>query len=112
MDADESLICTFLKLYHGQFVSAHEVCRRADTRKRYHRDRHWAVPALKRLVERKVLESDATGHYRLVPPREKAPKRTKWVSPQVQKILAQSGKTFDVISPGEDTGRPEQHYDG
>lgn len=110
MDADESLICIFLKLHPGQFVSAAEICRRASTRRRYREDAVWALPILKRLVEKKVLEPDAMGHYRLIPPQEKGTKLKKWVSPQVRRILQQSGKTFEIVSPDEDSGKTEQHF--
>ncbi len=111
MEADESLICTYLKLYQGQFVSAAEICRRAGTRKQYQRDRHWALPILKRLVEKGILQSDSTGHYRFVPPREKDQKK-KWISPEIRKILQQSGKTFEVVDPEQDTGSLDEHYRG
>ncbi len=111
VDADESLICIFLKLHPGQFVSGAEICRRAATRKRYREDAVWALPVLKRLVEKKVIESDSMGHYRLIPPQQKGSKYRKWISPQIRRILEQSGKTFEVVSPEEDSGKVDQHYD-
>jgi len=110
VDSDESIICAFLKLYHRQFVSGREICRRAGGRRRYRDEPGWALSVLKRLAEKGVLEADQTGHYRLIPLPEKEQKKRRWVSPQVRKILEQSGKTFDVISPEEDSGDVDQHY--
>src|SRR5262245_32394529 len=95
MDADEREICIYLKSWAGVFVSAREIARRAGGRRRFGADPNWAVPVLARLVEKGVIEEDAGGHYRLIP-RKKDEKEQKWVSPQIKKILEQSGKTFDV----------------
>src|SRR5262245_51230659 len=95
MDADEREICIYLKSWTGVFVSAREIARRAGGRRRFRDDPNWALPVLARLVEKGVIEDDAGGHFRLIP-REKADKEKKWVSPQIKKILEQSGKTFDV----------------
>ncbi len=101
MDWDETCICDFLKTHGAAYVSAAEICRRAGTKKRYRKEPQWALPVLKRLVEKELLEGDITGHYRLKPPKE-SKKKGRWVSPQIQKILQQSGKDFDVIAPEED----------
>jgi hypothetical protein len=97
MDSEEREICTYLKGYPGQFVAAAEIARRAGGRKRFHKNPHWAIPFLTRLVERKVVEPDATGHYRLIPPAEAAKKKKqkRWVSPQIQAILERSGRSFE-----------------
>jgi hypothetical protein len=47
-------------------------------------------------VERGVLESDSTGHYRLKL-RAKNERRARWVSPQIRNILEKSGKSFDGV---------------
>jgi hypothetical protein len=93
MDTDEQLIAAYLKSWRGQFVSGREICRRAASKKRYQKNPSWAVPVLTRLVEKGILESDATGHYRLRPEDERR-KRTKWISPQIQRILERSAKNF------------------
>jgi hypothetical protein len=101
MDADEREICLYLKGWPGQFIGLSEICRRAAGKRRYHEDPNWAVPILGRLVERGVVESDSTGHYRLITNRKKK-EHKQWVSPQIKKILEQSGKSFDVEEGGED----------
>jgi hypothetical protein len=107
MDADEQDICTFLKSWAGTFISGREICRRAGSKKRYQREPDWAVPVLMRLVEKHVLESDSTGHYRLLP-EENRRKRAKWVSPQIRKILERSGKDFGgTVDLGETEGAHE-----
>ncbi len=93
MDADEQEICLYLKGFPGQFIGLTEITRRAGGKSRYREDENWAVPVLNRLVERGFVESDSTGHYRLkAKARDK--EKTKWVSPQIRKILEKSGKDF------------------
>jgi hypothetical protein len=93
MDADEKLICDFLKSWGSQYVSAREIARRAGGKWRYREDEKWAFPVLMRLMEQAILESDAGGHYRLRP-EEKKEKKQQWISPQLKKILEESGKDF------------------
>lgn len=95
MDSDEKDICTFLKSYHGQFVSVREIARRAGGKWRFRDDPNWATQSVLRLVERGLLESDASGCYRLRPTEKKKPK--KWISPQIKAILEKSGKGFGGI---------------
>jgi len=85
MDAEEKEICDFLKSFPGQFVSHREICRRAGGKWRFREDQKWAVPILSRMVERGYLESDASGHFRLVS--EKKDKKKQWLSPELRKIL-------------------------
>ena len=101
MDAEEKEICLYLKGFPGQFVSYGEIARRAAGKRRYREDPNWASVILTRMVEKGVIESDSTGHYRLkaVKKREK-PRR--WVSPQVRKILEQGGKTFEMEEDRDD----------
>jgi hypothetical protein len=102
MDADEKDICTYLKSWANQFVSGREIARRASGKRRFREEPNWAAPVLSRLVERNVIESDSTGHYRLFV-KEKKGKPKKWVSPQIKKLLEQSGKDFShVIETDED----------
>jgi hypothetical protein len=103
MDADERDICIYLKSWHGQFISGREVNRRASGKRRFREDPNWATPVLGRLVEKGVVESDTTGHFRLRP-RPQKDKSKKWVSPHIKKILQDSGKDFDHVieADGED----------
>lgn len=96
MDAEEREICFYLKGWRGQFVAMAEIARRAGGKRRFQREPDWAVGPLGRLVEKGIVESDTTGHYRLRPPAPKD-KNRKWVSPDVRKILERSGKPFDEV---------------
>jgi hypothetical protein len=77
-------------------VSFAEISRRAGGKRRYRQEPEWAVPVLARMVERGVLESDSTGHYKLKT-RPKKERPTRWVSPQIRKILERSGKDFEGV---------------
>jgi hypothetical protein len=106
MDADEKQICVFLKSFSGQFISGREIARRAGGKVRYRQDERWAVPVLIRLVEKKVIESDSTGHFRLLA-QEKKDRAKTWTSPQMKKILEQSGKDFSDTLNIEDPSETE-----
>lgn len=101
MDLEEKEICTYLKALRGQFVSGKEIARRAGGKKRYAKDPNWAVPFLVHLVEKKIIESDATGHYRLLTRDDDKKNKKKWVSPHVKSILEKSGKDFTHVIPDE-----------
>ncbi len=101
MDADERDIAYYLKRWPGQFVSMSEIARRAGGKRRYRAEPDWAVQVLLRMAEKGWVESDSAGHYRLV--RKAKDKRSKpWVSPQIQKILEQSGKTYEIRKVDDD----------
>ena len=102
MDAEEREIFLFLKSWQHQFVSAREICRRAGGKRRFRQSPEWAKPFLGRMVERSILETDGNGHYRLKPIPKKS-RQKRWVSPQIAKILQNSGKDFGeiVISDAE-----------
>jgi hypothetical protein len=101
MDSNEKDICLYLKGWPGIFVSHREIARRAAGKRRYREDPNWASTALARLVERAVLESDSTGHFRLKAPSPKEPPK-RWVSPQIQRILERGGKTFELEDQSEE----------
>jgi hypothetical protein len=96
MDADEREICIYLKSWGGQFVSMGEIARRAGGKRRYRQDPNWATLVLGRLVEKGLVESDSTGHYRLKP-RAKNDKKQRWIAPNVRAILEKSGKNFEEV---------------
>src|SRR5215831_4794725 len=85
MDADEKDICEFLKSWQGQFVAVREICRRAGGKWRFKEDANWAVPVLQRLQEQGIVESDSTGHFRLIPEKNRKDKKKWWVSPEHKK---------------------------
>jgi hypothetical protein len=96
MDADERDICLYLKGFPAQFVSFGEISRRAGGKRRYRVEPEWATPILGRLVEKGIVESDSTGHYRLKG-RPKREKPARWVSPEIRQILEKSGKDFNQV---------------
>ena len=102
MDAEERDICNYLKSWPGQFVAVRDICRRAGGKWRFRENQEWAAPILTRLLEKGLIESDSTGHYRLI--RVRKPKKPKkWVSPQMRKILEESGKDFgELLSKDEE----------
>ena len=90
MDADEREIFHFLKSWGGEYVGAVEIARRAGSKKRFHQDENWAKPVLMRMADRGILESDASGRYRVKPVSRKD-KQKRWVAPDIAKILQESG---------------------
>ncbi len=97
MQSDEEDINLYLKSYPGQFISAREIARRAGGKVRYRNDPNWASPVLTVMVEKGVIESDSTGHFRLVVKKKENRRDKKWVSPQMRKILEDSGKDFTHV---------------
>jgi hypothetical protein len=95
MDADEKEVYNYMKTCGEQFVSAREICRRAAGKWRFRDDPSWATPVLLHLVDKGILESDASGYYRLRQRDKNEPR--KWVSPQIKEILEKSGKDFGDI---------------
>ena len=94
MDADEREIFDFLNSFGEQWVNAKEICRRAGGKKRYNEDNHWARPILQRMKERRILEGDELGRYRIRPlPRHG---KGRWISPDIEKILRESGVKVDA----------------
>ena len=96
MDADERDVCLYLKGFPSQYVSFAEISRRAGGKRRYRQEPEWATPVLSRMVEKGIIESDSTGHYRLKI-RPKKDRSARWVSPQIKKILEKSGKSFEGV---------------
>lgn len=102
MDASEREIFQFLKTWGSEYVNVKEIARRAGGKRKYHEDPEWAKPVLMRMTERGILESDIAGRYRLKPV-SKHKKQSKWVSPEIAKILKDSGVKVEEIgnTPGE-----------
>ena len=106
MDSEEQEIFYFLKTWGEEFVSAKEIARRAGGKQKFYKNTEWAKPLLMRMAERGVLESDTSGRYRIKPvPKKKQNKR--WVSPEIAKILEQSG--VQIESEGEVAS--DEYYD-
>jgi hypothetical protein len=106
MDADEKEICDFLKSWPGQFVSPREICKRAGGKWKFREDEKWAIPILLRMVGKSLLEADASGHVRLQVKQRKDIKK-QWASPQMKKILDESGAEFEGIVEADTGVDPE-----
>jgi hypothetical protein len=101
VDVEEREIFLFLKTYGAAYVAAREICRRAGGRRLYDEDHEWAKPILIRMAERGILETNAEGQYRVKPVKKK--KDGKWVSPDIAKILKESGIEVETASPEMDS---------
>jgi hypothetical protein len=57
------------------------------------------VPVLQRKFETRIVETDDSGHFRLMKhaPTDPRNKKRLWISPVIRKILQQSGRNFEVI---------------
>jgi hypothetical protein len=97
MDADERDIYHYLQTWGDTFVAAKEICRRAGGKRRFSQEPDWAREPLMRMVERGVVESDASSRYRLKP--EKHDKNHKWIAPDINKILSEGGVHVDGQTP-------------
>ena len=95
MDSDEREVYDYLKTWGEEWVNAKEVCRRAGGKRRYAEDNNWAKPILQRMKERNLLDGDAVGRYRIKPD-PKHSRKPRWISPEMQKILSESGVPFDA----------------
>jgi hypothetical protein len=108
MDSDEREVYFHLKAQQEQFVPANSICRHAGGKHRYRDSPDWAKPALRRMLERGILEVDATGAYRLKPAPKTKSAVKRWVSPQIADVLKKSGRNFDAhIISGAD---PDAYY--
>lgn len=111
MDADEREIYQFLKPFGTEYINAREICRRAGGRKRFRDEPDWAKPILVRMEERGILESNATGHFRIKPVKKNKTKDRRWVSPDIAKILKESGVEVDNAAEEDGVGSDE-YYEG
>jgi hypothetical protein len=109
MSSDEREIYFYLKAFRKEYISSREICRRAGGKKRFQQEEDWAKPVLNRMVERGILEMDAAGHFRIKPFEPDALKKKKWVAPEIQRILRQSGKDFSEVIISED--EMDEYYD-
>jgi hypothetical protein len=110
MDTDEREIFQFLKTWGTEYTGAMEICRRAGSKRKFHQDPNWAKPILVRMAERGILQSDLSGRYR-IKPMPKAKHGTKWVAPDIAKILKESGVEMDAVEGGEGEIADDEYYD-
>lgn len=109
MDSEEREIYYYLKSWKAEFISSREICRRAGGKRRFRHDEEWAKPVLARMLEKGIVETDAAGHYRLKPMDKKVRKGKRWVSPQIARILKESGKDFNAVLI--DDAEMDRYYD-
>ncbi len=110
MDSAEREIFEFLKSWGGEYVNAREIARRAGGRKLFHENPDWAKPILLRMVERGILENDQLGRYR-VKPVGRAKKHSRWVSPEIAKILKDSGVKVEEPGGSANEIAADEYYD-
>ena len=91
MDSDERDIFNYLKTWGTDFVSVKEICRRAAGRKRFSEEPDWAKPILQDMYDRGVLERDVAGRYRIKPKPKAKDHKTRWMSPDIAKLLKEKG---------------------
>jgi len=97
MDADERLVFDYLQSFGEEWVNAKEVCRRAGGKKRFNDDNSWARPVLQRMKDRNLIEGDMLGRFRIKPSPDSRLK-DRWISPDIEKILRESGAKADTES--------------
>ena len=111
MDAEEREIYVYLKSWKNDSVSEPEISRRAGGKHKFERHHDWAKPVLHRMLERGIIQTDHHGHYRLKPQPKQATGTRRWVSPQIAKILKDSGKNFGEIVPSDNEADMDAYYD-
>ena len=97
MDAEEKDIFRYLRSEPDNFLPASSICRHAGGKHKYHASPDWAKPALHRMVERGILETDASGSYRLKPAPAQNEKSQCWVSPQIAALLRKNNKKYEQV---------------
>ena len=107
MDADERQIYHYLKARRQEFVSLREISRDAAGKRRGRYAPDWAQPALARMSDRGILDSDGRDGYRLRPMPEQDTARI-YASPKMNEILKASGKDFDHLMRLKDE---DDYYD-
>lgn len=102
MDADEREIFFYLRSEQGSFVPAAAICRHAGGKHKFREAPDWARPAIMRMLERGILETDSLGAYRLKPVPRAPASELRWVSPQIAEALRRSGKQFKNVIAGDE----------
>jgi hypothetical protein len=111
MDEDERDVLEYLMMWGQDYINPKEISRRAAGRKRHSTEPDWAMPVLLLLVQKNLAEKNVHNHFRLKPePKKKG--HTRWVSPDINKILAEAGVKVEGaadILPEETAGKPQSH---
>jgi hypothetical protein len=95
---DENCVLQYLNNFPNDFISEREIARRADGRRRFAENAHWAHIALSELVENRFIETDGLGKYRMKRTSLAAGEVRKFISPQFRTILENCGPKFDLSS--------------
>lgn len=69
INAEQNQVLTFLRSSPNTWFSVMEISRRAGTRKQFEEEPRWAVNCVRYLMDMKLVERDARGHYRIMPPK-------------------------------------------
>ena len=93
---EAQLIVNFLKTAPEAFFSQREIARKAGQRGQFRTNPDWAKPILFRLANEDIIQTDAFGHYRIVPGREQAKRGSIPLAPCVAQTLASSDTIFDL----------------
>ena len=100
MDAEERAVYYYLKSWRPKAAPVRDIARRAGSRRRFRYNPDWVRPVLARMEERGIVETDATGDYRLRPMPQDVTVGKRWASPEIAAILQSSGKGFsNVVTP-------------
>ena len=94
MPTEERDIVNYLQATPGAYYTGREIAKRAGGKRTFLRNPDWAKAILPNMVERRILEQDSAGHFRLTPPKRVEARGRKWVFPQIAKLLKKSGKDF------------------
>jgi hypothetical protein len=96
MDATEREIYHYLKSRRPNAVPARDINRHVGRRKFRHNP-EWAKPALMRMLDRGILETDTEGSYRLKPMPRQDSGGKRWASPAIVELLKAKGKEYDNL---------------
>ena len=108
MTAIERDIYYYVKARRAEYTPLREISRRTGGKRRFRADPDWVRPVLESMTERGILECVPDRGYRLKPIPRPDTAGKRWVSPEIAKILKESGKAFDNVMTVEDE---DAYYD-
>jgi hypothetical protein len=102
MTAIERDIYYYVKARRNDYIPLREISRRTGGKRRFRANPDWVKPVLESMIERGILDCIPERGYRLKPMPRKDTAGKRWVSPEIAKILKDSGKDFDNVLTVED----------
>ena len=95
---DPFCVLEYLKSRPDEFFSEAELIQQADSETQYLLDQAWLQPALSRLVDLQLAETDGSRNYRLKLPRANVTigSAKKFISPQLKILLTRNGLKVDL----------------